>query len=179
MQRARGMRQSGFTLLEILIAMVILAVLSALLVIAGSPSGATRARDEARRLGALLELAIAEARASGQAIAWAPVAGGYAFFRRGEDGEWTAFGDETAYRQRTLPDGIALRDVTVADHPLREGERIVLSPYGLAGSIGATLAGGSSAFALRAGPVGRVTLVPAQARDDARTHTERTGFHAG
>lgn len=172
------MRQSGFTLIEILVVMVVIAVLSTMLVFAASPSDATKARSEARRLAALLELAIAEARASGQSIAWSPVPGGYAFFRRGDDGEWVDFSDDSAYRRRALPDGVLLRDVMVETRALREGERIVMTPYGLAGAIAATVAAGDSGFALRGGPVGRVSLVPVHAREDARSHAERPRLHA-
>ena len=178
MHGTNRMRQSGFTLIEILVVMVVIAVLSTMLVFAASPSDATKARSEARRLAALLELAIAEARASGQSIAWSPVPGGYAFFRKGEDGGWVDFADDSAYRRRALPDGVLLRDVMVETHALREGERIVMTPYGLAGAIAATVAAGDAGFALRGGPVGRVSLVPVHAREDARSHSERPRLHA-
>jgi len=172
-------RQSGFTLIEVLVTLVLVAVLSTMLVIVASPSAAAQARTEGRRLAALIELALAEARASGQSIAWSPVPGGYAFFRRSEDGGWVGFADDSVYRRRSLPDGVLLRDVTVEAHPLREGERIVMSPYGLAGAIAATVAAGDAGFTLRGGPLGRVSLVPLEARDDARTRSESARIHAG
>jgi general secretion pathway protein H len=173
------MRQSGFTLIEILVVVVIVAVLSATLVFVATPSAVSQARAESRRLAALLELAIAEARAGGQSIAWSPVPGGYAFFRRAEDGEWVPFGDDSVYRRRSLPEGVLLRDVRVEAHALREGERVVMTPYGLAGAIAATISAGDAAFSLRGGPVGRVSLVPAEARDDARSLLEIPRLHAG
>lgn len=178
MHGAHRVRISGFTLIEILVVMVVIAVLSAMLVFVASPSEAAQARTEARRLAALLELAIAEARASGQSIAWSPVPGGYAFFRRAEDGGWVEFADDSAYRRRSLPDGVLLRDITVETQTLREGERIVMSPYGLTGAIAATVAAGDAGFRLRGGPVGRVSLVPVHAREDARSHSERPRLHA-
>jgi hypothetical protein len=107
------------------------------------------------------------------------VPGGYAFFRRADDGEWVGFADDSVYRRRSLPDGVLLRDVTVEAHPLRDGERIVMSPYGLAGAIGATVAAGNAGFTLRGGPLGRVSLVPVHSRDDARSQSERSRIHAG
>ena len=68
----RAARCSGFTLIEILVAMAIISVLSVVLVLAAAPGEATHARTEARRLAALLELALGEARANGQSIAWSP-----------------------------------------------------------------------------------------------------------
>lgn len=172
-------QHAGFTLIEILVAMAVIAVMSAMLVFAASPSDGTRARTEARRLAALLEHALAEARASGQSIAWSPASGGYAFFRKGEDGEWVAFSDDSMYRRRSLPDGVLLRDVAVESHPIRDGERIVLSPYGLAGAIAATVSAGDTAFTLRGGPGGRVSLVPDNARNDARSQFEKPRLHVG
>lgn len=172
-------RASGFTLIEVLVVVAIIAAASAILVLAASPSDATRARNEARRLAALLELALAEARAGGQSIAWAPVAAGYAFYRRGEDGEWREFEADNAYRRRTLPEGVVLRDVMIESRPLREGERVVLTPYGLAGTIVATIAAANASFKLRGGPLGRVSLVPEETREDARSALESTRLHAG
>jgi type II secretion system protein H len=172
-------RQSAFTLIEVLVVVAIIAAASAMLVLVASPSDATRARTEARRLATLLELAIAEARAGGQSIAWAPVPEGYAFYRRAEDSEWKEFEADSAYRRRALPEGVTLRDVAVESRPLREGERVVMTPYGLAGTIVATIAASNTSFTLRGGPLGRVSLVPAEAREDARTETERPRLHAG
>lgn len=179
MHLALRSRQSAFTLIEVLVVVAIIAAASAILVLAASPSDATRARSEARRLATLLELALAEARAGGQGIAWAPVPEGYAFYRRAEDGEWKEFDADSAYRRRTLPEGVTLRDVAVESRPLRDGERVVLSPYGLAGAITATIASANASFALRGGPLGRVSLAPAEAGEDARIETERPRLHAG
>ena len=179
MHAARRSRQSGFTLIEVLVVVAVIAAVSAMLVLSASPSDATRARNEARRLATLLELALAEARAGGQSIAWSPVPGGYAFYRRAEDGDWVEYSGDSAYRRRTLPDGVTLRGVSVESRLLREGERVVMAPYGLAGTIVATVAGADASFTLRGGPLGRVSLVPAQAREDARTELENLRLHAG
>lgn len=172
-------RQGGFTLIEVLVVVAVIAAASAILVLAASPSDATRARTEARRLAALLELALAEARASGKSIAWSPAPDGYAFYRVAEDGEWREVGDDSAYRRRSLPEGVMLRDVTLESRPLREGERVVMTPYGLAGTVVATVAAANASFTLRGGPLGRVSLAPAEAREDARTELEKPRLHAG
>jgi hypothetical protein len=104
---------------------------------------------------------------------------GYAFYRRAEDGEWKEFEADSAYRRRALPDGVTLRDVAVESRPLREGERVVMTPYGLAGTIVATIAAPTTSYTLRGGPLGRVSLAPAEAGEDARTETERPRLHAG
>lgn len=170
----RGARHAGFTLIEILVAMAIIGVLSVVLVLATAPGEATHARTEARRLAALLELALAEARASGQSIAWSPSPDGYAFLRKGEDGEWQGFPADSPYRRRSLPAGVSLGAVQLEAQPLRPGERIVITPYGLGGGIQATIAGGGASITLRGGAFGRVTL-----DSSALFHGERPRIHAG
>ena len=180
MRGGRSARRAGFTLIEILVAMCIVGVLSVVLVFAVTPSGATQARTEARRLAALLELALAEARASGQSIAWSPVPEGYAFFRKGDDGEWQGFPADSPYRRRSLPSGVSLGAVQIDAQPLRAGERIVITPYGLSGAIQATVAGGGASITLRGGALGRIMLDPGvAAQRNALLHGERPRIHAG
>jgi type II secretion system protein H len=153
-------QHAGFTLLELLIAMCIVGVLSTMLVVIATPGESATARTEARRLGALLELALAEARASGQSIAWSPERSGYSFWRKADDGEWVRFPEGSVYRRRSLPGATELREVFTDAQALPEGERIVLSPYGFRGAFEATMSGGSARFAIRAGVLGRVSVRP-------------------
>jgi general secretion pathway protein H len=153
-------RHAGFTLLELLIAMSIVGVLSAMLVVISTPGESALARTEARRLAALLELALAEAHASGQGIAWSSERSGYSFWHRADDGEWVRFPDGSEFRRRSLPGATQLRDVLIDARELPEGERVVLSPYGFGGALEATMSGGSASFAIRAGVIGRVSVQP-------------------
>jgi general secretion pathway protein H len=143
-------------------------------VLAVAPGEATRARTEARRLAALLELALGEARASGRSIAWSPSPDGYEFLRRAEDGEWRGFSADSPYRRRSLPAGVSLGAVRLDAQPLRPGERIVITPYGLGGAIQATIAGGGASITLRGGALGRVTL-----DRSALLHEAGPRIHAG
>jgi type II secretion system protein H len=176
----RNGRRAGFTLIELLVAMCIIGVLSVMLVFVAQPGDATLARKEARRLAALLELALAETRASGQSIAWSPVPGGYAFWRKGGDGEWKAFPEDSPYRRRSLPGATQLREVRIDAQPLAPGERVVLTPYGMSGAIEATLTGGGVSITLRGGALRRISLQPdSQARNAAQPHAESPRIHAG
>jgi general secretion pathway protein H len=137
----------GFTLLEMLIVVAIIAIASAALIANAWPGGAARVDTEARRLAALLETAQAEARASGQPIAWAPEPHGYAFLRRGADGEWERFSEASIYRERRLDPDLEVR-----------GERAVLMPYGVSGGVEAAIADRQSTIVLRSGALGRISL---------------------
>jgi general secretion pathway protein H len=69
----------GFTLLELLVVVAIIAVASAGVGFAMRDSGATQLEREAQRLAALLESARAQSRSSGVPVRWYAVAGGFKF----------------------------------------------------------------------------------------------------
>ena len=164
---ARSMRGKGggFTLIEIMVVVVMIAVLSSILVIAIMPGDAALADKEARRLATLLELASAEARASGQGIAWSPERDGYSFWQRSDDGEWARFPDTSIYRRRWFDGQTELREVRIDDRELPDGDRINMAPYGTRSLIEATIAGGDARITLRGGVLGRISLQ----RDSDRT----------
>ena len=137
----------GFTLLEMLIVVAIIAIASSALVIHAWPNNDANAEREARRLAALLEAARQHARANGQPIAWSPEGNGYAFLRRNADGAWEHFPLESPFRARQFEPGVQLR-----------GERAVLMPYGLAGGFEAAIAGESTHVVLRSEILGRISL---------------------
>ena len=173
-------RHAGFTLVELLIAMAIVGVLSVMLVIIAAPGDSALARTEARRLAALLEFALAEARAGGQSIAWSPERGGYTFWHQADDGEWVRFADNSVYRRRSLPGATQLHAVFIDAQALPEGERIVLTPYGLRGAFEATVSGGSASFAIRAGVLGRISIQPdSHAGTDLRRPSAGPRVHPG
>lgn len=72
-------RPRGFTLLELLVVVAIIAIASAGVSFAVRDAGATRLDREAQRLAALLESARAQSRSTGVPVRWYPVAGGFHF----------------------------------------------------------------------------------------------------
>ena len=69
----------GFTLLELLVVVAIVAVASVGVSFAVRDAGGASLEREAQRLAALLESARAQSRLSGQPVLWRPVDGAYRF----------------------------------------------------------------------------------------------------
>ncbi|HCE30294.1 MAG TPA: type II secretion system protein GspH [Comamonadaceae bacterium] len=72
-------RARGFTLLELLVVVAIMALATAGVGLALRDSGQTLLEREAQRLAALLEAGRAQSRASGLPVRWHAVAGGFRF----------------------------------------------------------------------------------------------------
>ncbi len=72
---------AGFTLLEILVTLVVMALLTGLVALALPSSGDEGARTEAQRLAALLDTAREQAAALSMPVAWAAGREGYDFLR--------------------------------------------------------------------------------------------------
>ena len=156
--RALPARIGGFTLIEVMVVVVIIAVLSSMIVIVAMPGDAAQVDKEARRLAALLELASAEARASGQGIGWSTESDGYSFWQKSDDGEWARFPDTSVYRHRSFAGRAEFREVLFDGRALPQGDRITLSPYGSRGLIEVTIGGGNARITLRGGVLGRISL---------------------
>ena len=76
---ARGSAPRGFTLLELLVVVAIIAIATAGVSFALRDSQATQLEREAQRLAALLESARARSRSSGVPVRWYPTPGGFRF----------------------------------------------------------------------------------------------------
>jgi general secretion pathway protein H len=71
--------QRGFTLMELMVVVAIIAIASAGVMFAIPDASATALEREAQRLAALLDSARAQSRASGLAITWKPTEQGFVF----------------------------------------------------------------------------------------------------
>jgi general secretion pathway protein H len=75
----RGAAPRGFTLIELMVVVAIIAIGSAGVAFAMRDSSATLLEREAQRLAALLESGRAQSRTSGRPVRWHPVEGGFRF----------------------------------------------------------------------------------------------------
>lgn len=124
---------AGFTLIEMLVALLILAIAIGGASLALRPDSARQLETEGQRLALLLAQAREESELGGMPLGWVGHAQSYAFERRelGESGPvWRALGGDPLFRPRTLPSGMHIRAILVDGRPLPPGERIDLSPAG-------------------------------------------------
>jgi general secretion pathway protein H len=151
-------QKAGFTLIELLVVLAILAVVASAVAISAVPGEADAAREDARRLAALLEAAMRDSRASGRGIAWSAERQGYAFWYRGEDGDWTLYPRSSLYRPRALAGRTELTVVLIDGRSLAPGERVVFAPRGLRSELRATVAAPGAQFFIEGNVLGRVSL---------------------
>ena len=123
-------RHAGFTLIELLVVVALIAIASGVASLALRDAASTRLEREAARLSALLEAARAEARASGLAAYWEPLAAGNeeaqeAHFR------FVGLPESSELPEHWLEPGVAAsvvgaRAVVLGPEPLLPAQRIVL-----------------------------------------------------
>jgi type II secretion system protein H len=123
----------GFTLLELLVVLVIIAVGVSTVVIALRPDPRSAVRQEGDRLAALLGLASEESATGGMPLAWIGREGGYEFQAReltdlGPD--WTVVRGDDLLHPRQLPNGMYIRGIQVDGKPLELGQRVALGSQG-------------------------------------------------
>jgi general secretion pathway protein H len=117
----------GFTLIELMVVVALIAIASAVVSLSLRDPAATRLDREGVRLVALLEAARTEARAAGLAASWEPRAA-----QAGEEGfRFVGFPPSSDLPSRWLADGvgaevIGARAVRLGPEPMIGAQRIVL-----------------------------------------------------
>ena len=134
-----GHRSSGFTLLELLVVVVIIALLASLLAVNLVPDARQSLREEAVRLAALLGHAREEAITTGAPVAWQRIEGGYQFLQRSPGRIWRPVDSDASLRRRALPHGVILTAINTPASANGSEPLIVLSPTGVADPFRITL----------------------------------------
>lgn len=125
--------EGGFTLIEMLVALAIVAVGISMAVIAlqADPRGVVR--EEGDRLAALLGLASEESSVGGMPLAWVGRESGYEFQAREltEGGpDWTVVRGDDLLHPRDLPTGARISSIEADGRPLELGQRVPLGSQG-------------------------------------------------
>ncbi len=129
LRRLTAVRARGFTLIELLVVLAIVAIASSLVVVSMRDSAQSLLDEEAERLGALLEGARTEARASGITVRWEP-AGAEA--TDGADFRFIGLPKSSNLPSHWLRIGVSAeivgaRAVLLGPEPILPAQRIVLS----------------------------------------------------
>jgi general secretion pathway protein H len=128
----------GFTLIEVLVVVVIIAALVSLAAVRLAPDTRQSLREEALRLAALLAHARDEAIVTGVPLAWQRTERGYRFLHRAADRTWAAVDRDPSLRAREFPPGVGVAAIEAAS--AGESSLIVLAPTGVSEPFRITLA---------------------------------------
>ena len=102
-------KASGFTLLETMVALIVIGISLALVVPHFLRGDDEILKEEASRLASLMEYAADSASSTGHWVAWSPTSGGYRFLERDEEKNvWKPIVSDAPLRERNLPEGIKL-----------------------------------------------------------------------
>jgi general secretion pathway protein H len=121
----------GFTLIEVLVVVVILALTATFVVVKLQPDDRATLREEALRLSVLLQQARDEAIASGASVAWRGEPGGYGFMRRNSERRWEPIAGDDVFRARRLPEPMRMTDVEIGGRKAQPEDVLVFTPSAL------------------------------------------------
>ena len=166
---ARQCRARGFTLLEILLVLLIMAIATAMVLPNAFSPPSARLAEEGRHLRQVLQLASEEAQLRGMPLRWTAFAQHYVFEVLDGEGKWRRLSDRV-FVSHSLPDGVRIQHVRLQDgmsypglppagSPTQEDPplgRVVLLPDGMLSMADVTLvsASGRLQLTLRPGPGG-------------------------
>ena len=127
----RRFRNSGFTLVEILVVLVIIGVTLALVSVNFAKDDRAELRDEAQRLALLYQAARDEAISTGKAVAWVANGTQYGFFHNDADNKWGDAIAEVPFTGQTFAPRISLVDLQVNGAKVPLDTPLVFSSSGM------------------------------------------------
>lgn len=160
----------AFTLVEMLVVLVIAALILSLAAVVTQPDDNDVLRAEADRLSRMFEVAGAEARLTGQTLAWTAAGSRYQFWRLRSDAGWLPIAAGETLGAHALPPGMAISGVTVDNIATAASQqRLEFPPYGGVRPFVVSMALGAHRRAVVGSPVGAVSVVATEEANSAAT----------
>lgn len=154
-----SLRQTGFTLVEILVVLVIIGITVGLVSINFMPDDRRTLLTEAQKLTLLLEQAHDEAIISGKDIAWSVEGDTYRFWHRNEQGQWAQTSGDELFRERPLAPEVQLAELQINLVKTATNERLIFSPGGLNAPFSINLVLHERHVLIKGDSAGKITLV--------------------
>ena len=163
----RRPRYRAFTLIELLVVTLIMGLLVGLVSVAIRPGERAVLATEAQRLAQLLDLAAAEARASGMPLRWSAGVKGYQFRAFREGAGWLPRVGDDALRERVWSAAITVTRVTVEGAARRGPPLLDFYPDAPPLLFSIDLALGAERVRVAMSPLGAVRVLPVEGLADA------------
>ena len=161
--------QSGFTLIEMLVVLVIMGIFVGLVSAVVQPDDRALLRVEAERLARLLDLAATKSRLTGRRTAWTTDGSTYRFWQFNDDTYWTEIRDDDSLRARLLPKGMSIFGLQVENMRSAAQMRLEFAPYGEAMAFSVEMSLGDARNTVAGSPVGDIYVLPEQGGGNGRT----------
>jgi general secretion pathway protein H len=156
---ARQARSAGFTLIEVLVVVVLVAITASLVVVSMRQDDRALVREEAVRLAESFRHVQDEAILTGTTFGWRGEPRGYEYLRRTPDRQWLPLQAEggTTFVRR-LPESVRLVDVEVNGVKVDPGMLVLVSPSGTATNARVVLEASRDRAFVEIGAVPRVVM---------------------
>lgn len=152
---------AGFTLVEMLVVLIVLATAAALLVAGIDRDPRRTLAAEARRLAGALEHAAALAQWTGETLGVSASGTSYRFWRRGSDGRWNGIGDDDVLAPRRLPGELQVAVASYAGAAVAADAILPFRGSGRNEPYALVLGSGSTSMVIAADVLNRVAVAAA------------------
>ncbi len=126
----RRYRRLGFTLIEVLVVVIVIAIASGIVIANLGSDDRGRTEREAKRLAGALEHAASLAQWNGETLGVSAEGAVYRFWRRRGDDRWTAIDDDAVLGARALPADFTVSPVSYAGAPVAADAILPFRPSG-------------------------------------------------